>query len=179
MVMTVHVLDEDKVRLVPDVLLLHVGQDLKKFFLQSVTFNCTNSGKQLQINVLINFSLCVDCSTGGLKLTMILKRKMLREIMFTYFPSLLLSVISSIMPTLPTSEVTMVICLAVLIAQILLLNNVLLTVPQTGYLKMVDVWLIFGQLVSFSAFCIIYSRKSREEKPSKISKTKKVIYSLR
>ena len=49
MVMTVHVLDEDTVRLVPDVLLLHVGQDLKKFFLQSVSFNCTNSGKQLQI----------------------------------------------------------------------------------------------------------------------------------
>ena len=46
MVLAVHVLDEDMVRLVPDVLLLHVEQDLKQLSLLSVSLTCLNAGKQ-------------------------------------------------------------------------------------------------------------------------------------
>ena len=116
---------------------------------------------------------------SGVKLELILKRKFSKQIVLTYLPSILLTVIASSTPSMsPWSEgqegVPLVICLATLISQIVIMNNLLLTLPKTAYAKMIDIWVAFGQLVSFVAFGILYAKKVTRHRPHKSIKANQV-----
>ena len=88
----------------------------------------------------------------GIKMTIVLKRKIMGEIMTTYFPSILL-----LMITFATTffkpyffEAALTVNLTNMLVMTTIFTSVMEKLPLTSYPKMIDVWLIFCQLVPFA-----------------------------
>ena len=92
------------------------------------------------------------CGKGGLKMVITMKRKVLSEMMTTYFPSLLLTAI-----TFATTffkpfffEAALTVNLTNMLVMTTIFISVMEKLPLTSYPKMIDFWLIFCQLVPFA-----------------------------
>ena len=86
-----------------------------------------------------------------------MKRKITSEMMTTYFPSLLLTAI-----TFATTffkpfffEAALSVNLSVMFVMSTLFVSVMEKLPQTSYVRMVDIWLIYGQLLPFIEVVLI------------------------
>ena len=87
-----------------------------------------------------------------LSMILVLKRKVMSELMTTYFPSFLLLAITFsttffkpffFEAALSVNLTTMLVMTTIFIGEMQML-------PTTAYIKMIDIWLIFCQLVPFS-----------------------------
>ena len=88
----------------------------------------------------------------GLRMTLRLKRKITSEIMTTFFPSILL-----LMITFATTffkpfffEAALSVNLTNMLVMTTIFVSVMEKLPLTAYPKMIDIWLIFCQLVPFT-----------------------------
>ena len=88
----------------------------------------------------------------GVKMEVKLKRKIMSEMMTTYFPSLLLMLI-----TFATTffkpfffEAALSVNLTTMLVMTTIFISVMEKLPLTSYPKMIDFWLIFCQLVPFA-----------------------------
>ena len=93
----------------------------------------------------------------GVKMTVTLQRKLLNELMTTYLPSLLLMLI-----TWSTTffkpyffEAALSVNLTTLLVMTSIFISVMQMLPSTAYVKMIDVWLIFGQMVPFTEVVLL------------------------
>ena len=88
----------------------------------------------------------------GIRMTMSLRRKIMSEMMTTYLPSLLLMLIT--FATTFFKPIYFEAALTVNLTNMLVMTTIFISVmerlPTTSYLKMVDIWLIFCQLVPFT-----------------------------
>ena len=94
------------------------------------------------------------CGKGGLKMAIKMKRKVLSEMMTTYFPSLLLTAI-----TFATTffkpyffEAALTVNLTTMLVMTTIFISKMDGLPPTSAIKMIDIWLIMCQLVPF---CIV------------------------
>ena len=93
-----------------------------------------------------------DYHASGLRMRISLQRKIMSEIMTTYLPSILLLMI----PFATTFfkpvyfEAALTVNLTNMLVMTTIFTSVMGRLPTTSYLKMVDVWLVFCQLVPFS-----------------------------
>ena len=90
--------------------------------------------------------------TEGIWMTVVLKRKVLSEMMSTFLPSLLL-----LMITFATTffkpfffEAALTVNLTNMLVMTTIFVSVMEKLPLTSYPKMIDIWLIFCQLVPFT-----------------------------
>ena len=88
----------------------------------------------------------------GLRMTIFLKRKIMSEMLTTYLPSFLL-----LMITFATTffkpfffEAALSVNLTNMLVMTTIFMSVMERLPTTSYLKMIDLWLIFCQLVPFT-----------------------------
>merc|ERR1712016_352195 len=88
----------------------------------------------------------------GVSMTIVLRRKILSEMMGTYLPSILL-----LMITFATTffkayffEAALTVNLTNMLVMTTIFTSVMEKLPLTSYLKMIDCWLIFCQLVPFA-----------------------------
>ena len=88
----------------------------------------------------------------GIRMTIVLKRKMMSEMMTTYFPSILLMLIT--FATTFFKPIFFEAALTVNLTNMLVMTTIFISVmeklPLTSYSKMIDYWLIFCQLVPFA-----------------------------
>ena len=116
---------------------------------------------------------------GGVRMTIFLKRKIMNEMMTTYLPSVLLMLITY--ATTFFKPYFFEAALSVNLTTMLVMTTIFMTVmqmlPATAYIKMIDVFLIFGQLYPFSEVVLLtmmeYQREgdgSGEEEPDTGSK---------
>ena len=88
----------------------------------------------------------------GIWMRITLKRKIMSEMMTTYLPSILLMMIT--FATTFFKPVYFEAALTVNLTNMLVMTTIFISVmerlPTTSYLKMIDFWLIFCQLVPFS-----------------------------
>merc|ERR550534_3435226 len=93
----------------------------------------------------------------GIRMTITLKRKIMSEMMTTYFPSLLLLMIT--FATTFFKPFFFEAALSVNLTNMLLLTIIFISVmeklPLTSYPKMIDFWLIFCQLVPFAEVVLL------------------------
>ena len=89
---------------------------------------------------------------SGLRMKMSLKRKIMSEMMTTYLPSILL-----LMITFATTffkpvyfEAALTVNLTNMLVMTTIFTSVMDRLPTTSYLKMIDYWLIFCQLIPFT-----------------------------
>ena len=134
--MTVGKLDRPMMRLIPKDLFMEQEADMNHFRLTHWNLNLRNNSDV----------------TGGIWMTVFLKRKMMSEMMSTYLPSLLL-----LMITFATTffkpfffEAALTVNLTNMMVMTTIFISVMEKLPLTSYPKMIDYWLIFCQLVPFS-----------------------------
>ena len=133
-----------------------------------------NETKDMTLFVIKKWSL-ENKETGGVKMTIVLKRKIMNEMMTTYLPSVLLILITY--ATTFFKPYFFEAALSVNLTTMLVMTTIFMTVmqmlPATAYIKMIDIFLIFGQLYPFSEVVLLtmmeYRREgdgSGEEEPS-------------
>jgi len=87
----------------------------------------------------------------GIKMMLTLQRKIMNEMMTTYLPSVLLMLITWATTFFKPYffEAALSVNLTTMLVMTTIFISVMQMLPATAYVKMVDVWLIFGQLVPF------------------------------
>ena len=103
--------------------------------------------------------------SGGVRMTIVLKRKIMNEMMTTYLPSVLL-----MMTTYATSffkpyffEAALSVNLTTMLVMTTIFMTVMQMLPATAYVKMIDIFLIFGQLYPFSEVVLLTMMEYKRE----------------
>ena len=128
--------DKKTVRLYPKELNMLENVDLTLFTIERWNLDVKNKAKR----------------RDGIWMTMSLKRKIMSEMMTTFLPSFLLMMIT--FATTFFKPVYFEAALTVNLTNMLVMTTIFMSVmerlPTTSYLKMIDLWLIFCQLVPFT-----------------------------
>ena len=128
--------DKKTVRLYPKELNMLENVDLTLFTIERWNLDVKNKAKR----------------RDGIWMTMSLKRKIMSEMMTTFLPSFLLMMITY--ATTFFKPVYFEAALTVNLTNMLVMTTIFMSVmerlPTTSYLKMIDLWLIFCQLVPFT-----------------------------
>ena len=106
---------------------------------------------------IIGRSLVESNSNKKLRMTIVMKRKIMSEMMTTYFPSLLLMMIT--FATTFFKPFFFEAALSVNLTTMLVMTTIFISkmegLPHTSDIKMIDIWLIFCQLVPFSEVVLL------------------------
>ena len=134
--MGVSELDSDTMVLLPRKLEMLENVDMTLFLIDSWSLDFRNKSDH----------------NGGIQMSISLKRKIMSEMMTTYLPSILLMMIT--FATTFFKPVYFEAALTVNLTNMLVMTTIFISVmerlPTTSYLKMIDFWLIFCQLVPFT-----------------------------
>ena len=107
-------------------------------------------------------------SKKELRMTIVMTRKIMSEMMTTYFPSLLLMMIT--FATTFFKPFFFEAALSVNLTTMLVMTTIFISkmegLPVTSDIKMIDIWLIFCQLVPFSEVVLLTSLEHLREDPS-------------
>ena len=111
---------------------------------------------------------------GGIRMTITLKRKIMSEMMTTYFPSLLLMMITY--ATTFFKPFFFEAALSVNLTTMLVMTTIFISkmegLPPTSDIKMIDIWLILCQLVPFAQVVLLtaieYLREQEDKEVDKI-----------
>ena len=133
--MTVDELDQGMVDLVPDQLIMKQDTDM--------TMYTITDRKIVHIDE--------HNPEDGIQMVVVLKRKIQNEILTTYLPTILLVLItlSTILYKPAHFEAAVSVNLTIMLVMTTIFTGVSESLPQTAYLKLIDAWLIFGQLIPF------------------------------
>ena len=85
-----------------------------------------------------------------------LKRRCLFHLATTYFPTLCILVISEMLLFLEDEhfEVVTMVSLTAMLVMYTLHQGILSTLPKTSYMKMIDIWLLYGITIPFIVFML-------------------------
>ena len=140
--MTVGRLDKPTMLLIPKDLWVEQDKDMTLFQLTNLSLKFRNQTDPME----------------GTWMTVVLKRKIMSEMMSTFLPSLLL-----LMITFATTffkpfffEAALTVNLTNMLVMTTIFISVMEKLPLTSYPKMIDYWLIFCQLVPFSEVVLLH-----------------------
>ena len=106
---------------------------------------------------IIGYDLVASRSKKELRMTIVMRRKIMSEMMTTYFPSLLLMMIT--FATTFFKPFFFEAALSVNLTTMLVMTTIFISkmegLPHTSDIKMIDIWLIFCQLVPFSEVVLL------------------------
>ena len=145
--MTVETTVLGKVKLIPDQLWMF-NQNMRKAFFGDLGEN----DKDLTIFTVINLNLTSRSHADGVKMIIVLKRKATMELMTTYLPTLLLLLLtfSGTFFKVELFGDAMAHNLTIMLVMTTIFTSKIEELPPTSDLKMLDIWLIFCQLVPFT-----------------------------
>ena len=129
--MTVRSLDLETVQLLPHLLWMEERVDMTLYTITEwslVHRNTSNISK-------------------GIKMMLTMQRKLMNEMMTTYLPSVLLMLITRATTFFKPYffEAALSVNLTTMLVMTTIFISVMQMLPATAYVKMVDIWLIFGQ----------------------------------
>ena len=133
--------DRETMKLIPKELKIFQDRDLTLFYIEQWNLDYKDKSDHGK----------------GIWMRITLKRKIMSEMMTTYLPSILLMMIT--FATTFFKPVYFEAALTVNLTNMLVMTTIFISVmerlPTTSYLKMVDFWLIFCQLVPFTEVFLI------------------------
>ena len=135
--------DKHTMRLIPKALKMSENVELTLFLIERWSLDFKNKTKPRK----------------GIHMTISLKRRIMSEIMTTYLPSILLMMITY--ATTFFKPVYFEAALTVNLTNMLVMTTIFISVmerlPTTSYIKMIDIWLIFCQVVPFTEVMPLFS----------------------
>ena len=92
----------------------------------------------------------------GIQMKLILKRRIINELLTSYLPSVLLILLSYSTTFFRPFyfEASVTVNLTTMLVMTTIFIAVMDKLPSTAYIKMIDIWLIFGQLIPFARVVI-------------------------
>ena len=158
--MAVGSLDNATVNLVPDLLEMNQAVDMSIFQITGWTLTEKQFNKEKK----------------GITMMIVLKRKIISEIMTTYFPTVLLTAIT--FATTFFKPFFFEAALSVNLTTMLVMTTIFISkmegLPPTSDIKMIDIWLVLCQMVPFAEVVLItameYHRKDETEKKTRKKK---------
>ena len=173
----------DKVKLIPDMrnyivqLWMHDKNNENAFF-----GDLNDDDKDLTMFSMINLNLASRSHGDGLEMNIVLKRKATMELMTTYLPTLLLLLLtfSGSFFNVELFGDVIALNLTIMLVMTTIFTSKIEELPPTSDLKMVDIWLIFCQLVPFTEMVFLTAidyfregvKKEREQEKEKGNYTK-------
>ena len=116
---------------------------------------------------IIGYHLVAYNSKKELRMTIVIRRKIMSEMMTTYSPSLLLMMI-----TFATTffkpfffEAALSVNLTTMLVMTTIFISKMESLPVTSDIKMIDIWLIFCQLVPFTEVVLLTSLEHLRDDP--------------
>ena len=100
-------------------------------------------------------------------MTVVFKRVIMNDVLTTYLPTVLLIIIvyATTFFRAEFFEANLTVNLSVMFVMTTLFVSVMEKLPQTSYVRMVDIWLIYGQLLPFIQVVLVtYMESCREGK---------------
>ena len=147
--LTVRTIDLEMVTLLPHPLLMDQAADMNLFTITNQSLHYTD----------------LDDHTKGIKMVLVFKRKILGEIMTTYFPSFLLMLIT--FATTFFKPFFFEAALSVNLTTMLVMTTIFISkmegLPPTSDTKMIDYWLILCQLVPFAEVVLLTAMEHLRE----------------
>ena len=123
-----------------------------------------NETKDMTLFVIQKWTL-TNMESGGVQMTIVLKRKIMNEMMTTFLPSLLL-----MLTTYATTffkpyffEAALSVNLTTMLVMTTIFMTVMQMLPATAYVKMIDIFLIFGQLYPFAEVVLLTVMEYKRE----------------
>ena len=142
-------LDMKTVLLVPSNLRMEQFVDMTLYVIKNWTLDYKNTSSRQK----------------GVRMTLLLKRKIMNEMMTTYLPSVLLILITY--STTWFKPYFFEAALSVNLTTMLVMTTIFMTVmqmlPATAYVKMIDLFLIFGQLYPFAEVVLLTAMEYQRE----------------
>ena len=142
-------LDKKMVTLLPSKLWMEENVDMTLFLISDWSLETTNATEPEK----------------GIQMKVVLKRKVLNELMTTYLPSVLLILITWATTFFKPFffEAALSVNLTTMLVLTTIFIGVMQTLPTTSYIKMIDIWLIFSQLIPFLEVLLITIKESLRE----------------
>ena len=147
--MTVRSQDQDTVSLHPKILVMKQTLDMNLFLITDYSLIYKNTTKESQ----------------RISMRIVLRRKVMSEVMTTYFPSTLLMLI-----TFATTffkpfffEAALSVNLTTMLVMTTIFISKMESLPPTSAIKMIDCWLIFCQLVPFAEVVLLTAMECQRE----------------
>ena len=118
--------------------------------------NYTGKSKLVQFRVLNVSQGGTNDSSTSIKINILLQRMYFYHLAATYLPTSCLLLIAIITLYIDDShfEATIMVSLTSMLVMYTLYQSIAVTLPQTAYLKMVDIWLLFGLMMPFVIFLL-------------------------
>ena len=152
--MLVGTLDLKTVTLHPDKLWLEQEKDMTLFQITNHRLIFTNSSNPKQ----------------GMRMIVVMKRKIMSELMTTYFPSILLTLIT--FATTFFKRIYFEASLSVNLTTMLVMTTIFISkmegLPPTSEIKMIDLWLVLCQLVPFIEVILVTAIEFHNEEKVEI-----------
>lgn len=111
-----------------------------------------------------------------------LRRRCLFYLATTYFPTLCLFLISEVLLFMSEDhfEATIMVSLTAMLVMYTLHQSILSQLPATSYMKMIDIWLLFGLTIPFLVFILeVASEMIRHNRKKQHRRRAKIAYALR
>ena len=128
----------------------------------------------MSIFQIIDWSLSHKQNGRGIKMGIVLKRKIVGEILTTYFPTILL--ISITFATTSFKPFFFEAALSVNLTTMLVMTTIFMSkmesLPPTSDIKMIDIWLVFCQLVPFTEVVLLTVMEYNRDENTKSTKKK-------
>ena len=105
----------------------------------------------------------------GIRMTIMMKRKIMSEMMTTYFPSFLLMMITYATTFFKPFffEAALSVNLTTMLVMTTIFISKMESLPPTSDIRMIDIWLVFCQVVPFAEVLLLtareYNRKGSED----------------
>ena len=145
-------LDRSAIKILPESIFMEGDTVLVQYIVTKWSLNSKNSSKSdgLCWKKLVD-SFLLGNPDDGLEVTLVMQRRIMNELLTSYLPSILVLVIvyatnffkpfffEAIVATNLTSQLVLT----------TLFISVSKSLPPTAYVKMIDIWLIFSQLIPF------------------------------
>ena len=136
----------ETVHLIPDKILMKQKLDMTMFEITLYNLNYNDNG-------------------DGIRVLIVMKRKFLSEILTTYFPSFLLLAI-----TFATTffkpfffEAALSVNLTTMLVMTTIFISKMESLPPTSNIRLIDIWLVFCQLVPFAEVVLLTAMEYRRE----------------
>ena len=149
--------DQKSVTLIPSILTMNQTLDMTLFHITGYVLENSTS------------------SRGGIEMTITMQRKILSEMMTTYFPSLLLMMITY--ATTFIKPFFFEAALSVNLTTMLVMTTIFISkmegLPPTSDIKMIDIWLILCQLVPFAQVVLLTAMEYIREEEKDVKEVEK------
>ena len=168
--MTLDTMVLDKVQLIADELWMY-----NKLIKKTSFGDLSTEDKDLTMFSVINLNLTLGSQVDGVELNIVLKRKATTELMTTFLPTLLLLLLT-LSGTFFKVELfgdAMAHNLTIMLVMTTIFTSKIEELPPTSDLKMVDIWLIFCQLVPFTEMVFLTAMDYLREGVKKQQENKK------